>query len=129
MPRDRKVKWILSGDIQPLIPVIRSNGKYGLFRPQINGMGGRVSRYYSTPNPFRYDDVRICVPELASGNSGYLATLENGEWSILAVDIHSHPLKMVEGCKSFDEAKCKMEEILGKASPYPWITFDQVLSL
>lgn len=125
MPSDREIRWILGGDIQGLIPLIRSNGKYGLFRPSFMGMGMGVDKYYSTKNPFRFDDVRICVPPPAYGGyDGFLATLENKEWSVWHVDINSHPLRMVCGCNSFKEAKSEMENILGKPSPFPWMTFD-----
>ena len=125
MPRDYEIHWILGNDIQDLIPVIRSNGKYGLFRASFMGMGMGVDKYYSTKNPFRFDDVRICVPTPGYGiYNGFLATLENKEWSVWHVDIDSHPLKMVEKCKSFDEAKREMETIIGEPSPDPWFTFD-----
>lgn len=124
MPRDHEIRWILSGDIQGLIPLIRSNGKYGLFRAKFMGMGMGVDKYYSVKNPFRFDDVRICVPSPGYEYYGYLATLEKNEWAIWLIDVDCHPLKIVEGCKSFDEAKKEMETIIGEPSPYPWLTFD-----
>ena len=124
MPKDYELRWILSGDMQGLIPLIRSNGKYGLFRASFLGMGKGVDKYYSIKNPFRFDDVRICVPSPGFEYHGYLATLEKNEWAIWLINIANHPLKMVEGCKSFDEAKKEMEAIIGEPSPYPWTTFD-----
>ena len=124
LPRDYELRWILYGDIQGLIPLIRSNGKYGLFKASFMGMGMGVDKYYSINNPFKFDDVRICVPSPGYEYYGYLATLEKKEWAVWLIDIASHPLKMVEGCKSFDEAKKEMEAIIGEPSPYPWLTFD-----
>lgn len=124
LPRDYELRWILYGDIQGLIPLIRSNGKYGLFKASFMGMGMGVDKYYSIKNPFRFDDVRICVPSPGYEYYGYLATLEKNEWAIWLIDIANHPLKMVEGCKSFDEAKREMEAIIGEPSPYSWTTFD-----
>ena len=124
MPRNYELRWILSGDIQGLISLIRCNGKYGLFRPSFMGMGMDVDKYYSIQNPFRFDDVRICVPSPGFEYHGYLATLEKNKWAVWLIDIDSHPLKMVDGCKSFDEAKREMETIIGEPSPYPWTTFD-----
>lgn len=124
MPKGYELRWILSGDMQGLIPLIRSNGKYGLFRASFLGMGMGVDKFYSIKNPFRFDDVRICVPSQGFEYHGYLATLEKNEWAIWLINIANHPLKMVEGCKSFDEAKKEMEAIIGEPSPYPWLTFD-----
>ena len=124
MPSDYEIRWILSGDIQGLIPVVRSNGKYGLFRALFMGMGMDVAEFYSIKNPFRFDDVRICVPSPGSEYYGYLATLEKNEWAVWLIDIDSHPLRMVDGCQSFNEAKREMETIIGEPSPYPWTTFD-----
>lgn len=124
MPKGYELRWILSGDIQGLIPLIRSNGKYGLFKASFMGMGMGVDKYYSINNPFKFDDVRICVPSPGYEYYGYLATLEKNEWAIWLIDIANHPLKLVEGCKSFDEAKREMEAIIGEPSPYSWTTFD-----
>ena len=124
MPKDCEVLWILSDDMQGKIPVIRSNGKYGLFRASFKGYGWGVEKFYSSNNPFRFDDVRICVPAPCYGYDGFLATLEKKEWAVWLIDIDSHPLKMVAGCKSFEEAKSKMEAILRRPSPYTWMTFD-----
>ena len=124
LPRDYELRWILYGDIQGLIPLIRTNGKYGLFKASFMGMGMGVDKFYSIQNPFRFDDVRICVPSPGFEYYGYLATLEKNEWAIWLIDVDCHPLKIVEGCKSFDEAKRKMEAIIGEPSPYPWLTFD-----
>lgn len=123
MPRNYELHWILSGDIQGLIPLIRSNGKYGLFRASFMGMGMEVNKFYSIQNPFRFDDVRISVPSPGYEYYGYLATLEKNEWAVWLIRTDCHPLKMVEGCKSFNEAKRRMEAIIGP-SPYPWTTFD-----
>lgn len=124
MPKGYELRWILSGDMQGLIPLIRSNGKYGLFKASFMGMGMGVDKFYSIQNPFRFDDVRICVPSPGFEYYGYLATLEKNEWAVWLIDVDCHPLKIVEGCKSFDEAKREMETIIGEPSPYPWTTFD-----
>ena len=124
LPRDYELRWILYGDIQGLIPLIRSNGKYGLFKASFMGMGMGVDKFYSIKNPFRFDDVRFCVPSPGFEYYGYLATLEKNEWAVWLIDVDCHPLKMVEGCKSFDEAKREMETIIGEPSPYSWTTFD-----
>lgn len=124
MPKGYELRWILSLDMQGHIPLIRSNGKYGLFRASFLGMGKGVDKFYSIKNPFRFDNVRICVPSPEFEYHGYLATLEKNEWAIWLINIANHPLKMVEGCKTFDEAKKEMEAIIGEPSPYPWLTFD-----
>ena len=72
MPTDCEVLWILSDDMQGKIPVIRSNGKYGLFRASFKGYGWGVEKFYSSNNPFRFDDVRICVPAPCYGYDGFL---------------------------------------------------------
>lgn len=48
MPKDYEILWILSGDMQGLIPVIRSHGKYGLFRASFKGYGFEVDKFYSS---------------------------------------------------------------------------------
>lgn len=125
LPLDHETKWVLGTDICGVIPVVRSAGKYGLFRAVLYGMGMGPYAYYYASEPFKFDDVRICVPYMGLGHyNGYLATLQQGEWSIWAIDIDTHPLKIVEGCQSFEDAKKEMESTLGTASPYPWMTFD-----
>jgi hypothetical protein len=124
MPKDYVIHWVLGTDNQGVACVICSNGKYGLFRASFMGMGMGVDKFYSIKNPFRFDDVRICVPSPGFEYYGYLATLEKKEWAVWIIDIYNHPLKMVDGCKSFDEAKREMEAIIGEPSPYPWVTFD-----
>lgn len=125
LPEDHVTKWVLGGDAQGLIPVIRSGGKYGLFRASFYGMGMGAYAYHYASEPFKFDDVRICVPYMGLYHyNGYLATLKHGEWSIWAIDIDTHPLEIVKGCKTFDEARIEMESLLGQPSPDPWMTFD-----
>lgn len=126
MPDYYELKWILGGDIQGLIPIVRANGKYGLFRPSFMGMGMGVNVFYSVKNPFKYDDVRISVPAPGWGDYfGYLAVCKDAKWSVMIVDIDTHPLTFVEGCNSFKEARQEMEAIIGGPSPYDWVTFDE----
>ena len=120
-----ELKWILAGDIQGLIPIIRLKGKYGIFRPSFRGMGMGVDIYYATKNPFKYTDVKICVPKIGYGYSGFVAVERRKKWAVLYLHIDTHPLTIVEQCDSFDAARVEFESIIGRKSPYPWQTFEE----
>lgn len=120
------IKWIIGGDSQGVIPIIRMDGKYGLFRPSFTDEG--IDQYYSLKNPFRYDDVKISAPapdDECYNNIAFMAALINGKWNMLIVEADSHPLLVVEGAESFEQAKVEFESAIGQKSEYPWLSFDE----
>lgn len=124
--KGREMLSIIQGEVSTAVSLILLNGRYGLFCPVFNGMGGAIHAYYSTKYPFKYKGVMICVPPPGYGTEGYVAVQRHhNSWNVLAVDYYANPWSVVEGCGTFEEAKAELEVILGHAPQDEWLSFDE----
>ncbi len=118
-------KDILCFDAGPSISVIKYRGKYGIFYPCLEGMGMPTESYRGIKPYFRYDDIRLCVPDLAMDIYGYVAVKEKDSWSILKIYTERKVVPMGKAYPSFEQAKDALEAMIGGSSPFPWVTFER----